>query len=875
MTTAAATPKTERTTFVTSRLLDFANKTELQAQIGHDTSDWPLVVFKELIDNSLDACEEASIAPELTVKVNRSGITIRDNGPGLPQRTIEAVLNFDVRVSSREAYSAPDRGRQGNALKTVVSMPFALDGDRGRVTIASLGEVRRITFSIDPIHQEPVISVATRPGNVKNGTIIKVWWPENACSLLDDAESEFLQILDGYVAINPHASFALNWFGRIRTSDPARNPSWTKWTPSTPTPPHWYELDKFERLLAATIANDDSQGEDRPIREFIAEFAGFSGSRKQKTVLDAVGLTRCKLSALVNGNGFDHSKTSALLDIMKIHGKPAKPASLGVIGEDHIRQDLETRGCDMTWFRYKKAAIIADGMPCVIEAAFAANGPEDDGRTLITGVNWSPGLGNPFRKLSDGEWGDGLENLLGEQECSSRRPITILVHLARPGVQSTDRGKSAIVIGNELGQHIKKIVTKITDEWRKVKRSEDREAKRGNRQAKPKNDRLTIKEAAWKVIPSAYHAASSQGTLPAKTRQVYYQARGRILELTGKPSLDQRYFSQTVLPEYMAAHPDDTSKWDIVQDARGKLTEPHTRRVVPLGTLEVRSYLRKIQNACDLSTVGSLTFDPTIPTCGPLHRYGALVYNEKEGFDELFKAVHLSERHDVAILSNKGVSVTATRELAENLCSKYGIPLFVMRDFDKAGFTIAATLQRDTKRYQFTRDFTVIDLGLRLEDVEEWGLESEPVSYGVSSRGKPIDPRPNLRKNGATRSEITFLCSGQNDYTGEYFGRRVELNAFVSGDLVEWIEKKLAEHGVEKVVPSAGFLTKAYRRAIEIEKLNQELQRVQMDVSEWAKSMDVPDDLDQELRDRLEESPELSWDDVVGQLASDALDQQA
>ena len=56
-----------------------------------------------------------------------NGITISDNGPGLPPKVVEDILDFSVRVSSREAYVAPDRGAQGNALKTLVAMPFVLD----------------------------------------------------------------------------------------------------------------------------------------------------------------------------------------------------------------------------------------------------------------------------------------------------------------------------------------------------------------------------------------------------------------------------------------------------------------------------------------------------------------------------------------------------------------------------------------------------------------------------------------------------------------------------------------------------------------------------------------------------------------------------
>ena len=49
------------TTFRTSRLLDFPSRKELIAQTGHREDQWLLVALKELVDNALDACEDASI----------------------------------------------------------------------------------------------------------------------------------------------------------------------------------------------------------------------------------------------------------------------------------------------------------------------------------------------------------------------------------------------------------------------------------------------------------------------------------------------------------------------------------------------------------------------------------------------------------------------------------------------------------------------------------------------------------------------------------------------------------------------------------------------------------------------------------------------
>ena len=98
-----------------------------------------------------------------------------------------------------------------------------------------------------------------------------------------------------------------------------------------------------------------------------------------------------------------------------------------------------------------------------------------------------------------------------------------------------------------------------------------------------------------------------------------------------------------------------------------------------------------------------------------------MLFIEKEGFQPLFERVRLAEHHDIAIMSTKGVSVTAARLLVDRMCSAHSIPLLVLHDFDVAGFTILDTLRRDTRRYQFESDFEVIDLGLRLADVRGIG----------------------------------------------------------------------------------------------------------------------------------------------------------
>ena len=171
-----------RATFKTSRLLEFCSLKELVKQIGHSADYWPLVILKELVDNAIDAAEEANAAPVIRIEVGEGKIIIADEGRGIPAEIVADILDFSVRVSSREAYVSPTRGAQGNALKTIVAMGFALDGTKGETLIESRGVAHRICFQVDQVRQEPKTEHFREPSPVKIGTRVTVSWPVCACS---------------------------------------------------------------------------------------------------------------------------------------------------------------------------------------------------------------------------------------------------------------------------------------------------------------------------------------------------------------------------------------------------------------------------------------------------------------------------------------------------------------------------------------------------------------------------------------------------------------------------------------------------------------------------------------------------------------------
>ena len=138
--------------------------------------------------------------------------------------------------------------------------------------------------------------------------------------------------------------------------------------------------------------------------------------------------------------------TGRLLTAMKMSSAPVKPEHLGIIGKDHLYQKFFDGFCEMASFSYRRTVGTTDGLPWVVEVAFGClqEGLKFSFRRMVTGVNWSPGIINPFRQL--GALGESLDTILAEQRAGRSEPIILVLHMACPRVEYTDRGKSAVVI---------------------------------------------------------------------------------------------------------------------------------------------------------------------------------------------------------------------------------------------------------------------------------------------------------------------------------------------------------------------------------------------------------------------------------------------
>lgn len=168
-----------------------------------------LTTIKEAVDNSLDACDESGILPELEIVITDLGndrfrISIEDNGPGIVKAQIPKIF-AKLLYGSKFHSLKQSRGQQGIGISASVMY--------GQLTT---GRAARITSKIGPKHEAhyyelKIDTQKNKPQILKDET--KDWAKEHGTKIEIDLEGSYLkgsQSVDEYLKqtaiINPHAT---------------------------------------------------------------------------------------------------------------------------------------------------------------------------------------------------------------------------------------------------------------------------------------------------------------------------------------------------------------------------------------------------------------------------------------------------------------------------------------------------------------------------------------------------------------------------------------------------------------------------------------------------------------------------------------------
>jgi hypothetical protein len=165
----------------------------------------------------------------------------------------------------------------------------------------------------------------------------------------------------------------------------------------------------------------------------------------------------------------------------------------------------------------------------------------------------------------------------------------------------------------------------------------------------------------------------------------------------------------------------------MFREPRGSIYHPHLDETITLDTMMVEQYER------------------------PIWLYNKLVYIEKEGFREALKDNKWPQRHDCGLMSSKGFTTRAVKDLVDKL-AKHNEPviIFCVHDADAYGTMIYQTFQEET-RARGARKIKIIPLGLEPWEAIAMGLDTEPLSLegDEDSKRKPVADYVRERHDGA------------------------------------------------------------------------------------------------------------------------------
>ena len=244
------------------------------------------------------------------------------------------------------------------------------------------------------------------------------------------------------------------------------------------------------------------------------------------------------------------------------------------------------------------------------------------------------------------------------------------------------------------------------------------------------------------VLDNLDDAIAAQGGMRFNERQLFYVLREVVKEETGQELKIGNF--KGIITDYEAEEGEIPMMY---REPRGSIYHPHIDQTITLGTLMVENYER------------------------PEWRFNKVLYIEKEGFSEALKDVRWPERHDCMVMSSKGFTTRAARDLVDKLAEHdEPVTIFCAHDADAYGTMIYQTFQEET-RARGARKIKIVNLGLEPWEAQEMGLGVEDVEEGKKRKAVADYVRKYDEENGEENGE---------DWEEWLQTHRIELNAMTT-----------------------------------------------------------------------------------------------
>ncbi|MBI4448992.1 DNA topoisomerase VI subunit B [Candidatus Woesearchaeota archaeon] len=410
-----------------------------------------LTTVKEAVDNSLDACEEAGILPEIIVEIidmgnDRFKVIIEDNGPGIVKAQIPNIFAKLLYGSKFHSFKM-SRGQQGIGISASVMYGQLTTGKPSRV-ISKIGPnkpAHYMELTIDTQRNKPVVSnEEDREWNKDHGTRIEI-----------DLEASYLkgpQSVDEYLKqtaiTNSHATF-------IYTNPKAEQIIFPRAVDKMPPKPkeikpHPYgvELGVMMTMLKAT--------DKRTLQAFLTESFSRVGAETAKQICETA-----RLLPQTKPQEMSREQTEQLMEGIKNTKLMAPPSDcVSPIGEEALEKGLRKEVNAEFYCAVSRSPAVYRGNPFIIEAGIAWGGqqPGDQAAAILRFANRVPllyqqGACAVTKSIVQTNWKPyGLMQSSGAIPIG---PVTILVHIASVWVPFTSESKEAIAHYPEIIKEIK------------------------------------------------------------------------------------------------------------------------------------------------------------------------------------------------------------------------------------------------------------------------------------------------------------------------------------------------------------------------------------------------------------------------------------
>ncbi len=437
-----------------------------------------LTTIKEAVDNSLDACEEAGVLPDVKVEIKeitkeeRYRVIVEDNGPGIVKSQVGRIFG-KLLYGSKFHRLKMSRGQQGIGI-SAAAMYGQLTTGRPAVILSKYNPKRpaiRYELVIDTKKNEPhVMSEEECEWNGPHGTRVEIE--------LEARYQRGRQSVDAYIEqtaiTNPHVRILYI----PPDGDPREFPRVTDEMPPEPKEiqphPHGIELGMLIRMLHDTKA--------RRLKGFLtSEFSRVS-SRVADLIIDEAGLEdRNRPSRIARQEAETLFKAIQQVKIMNPPTDCVSP-----IGEELLIKSLKQELDADFYTAVTRSPAVYRGNPFVVEAGVAYGGDikEDGSVRLLRFANRVPLLYQQsacavFKAMTSTSWRPyGLSQPGG---ALPQGPAVIIAHIASVWVPFTSESKEAIAHYPEI---VKEMKLALQGCGRKMKRHISRRRKEAEAERK-------------------------------------------------------------------------------------------------------------------------------------------------------------------------------------------------------------------------------------------------------------------------------------------------------------------------------------------------------------------------------------------------------